>query len=826
MKKSIKIIVSFLFASFMVESITATTEWKQENIVPSININADLDTNETLMAHWKFDESIWNGTENEVKDETDNYNGTANGPVITTAGRFNNAGKFDGSNDYIDIGTTLSPNGDITVSAWIMSYGVTVSSQWYNDYIISKGNDIWGTTNSWGLHLTTEEENSPIKCSFMINTDQELTWVSSPYGTIEKNIWYFIAGVIKADTAYLYLDGSLVTKKKISGSIAQSNLKVNIGKMERSDAEYFFNGLIDEVKVNNRALSSEEIYAEYTGEVETFEITDVVITNLTATETKIEWSTTKPASGFIFYAEEDTTSGFPFEAMETGGNVTEHSLILNSLTTGANYYFIIDQNDADFNNVRSGTYSFVAGEFAPGETTPFDSALASMKKLLNSPDVYETSYYDGAFISKDVAYIVTSHNRLFKTSDGGNSWTDISPEQGTSFDSLGNTPRVHFINENIGTVAFSVDDGANGYDYSKVFGYVWCTIDGGETWSERFDVNKDQILHLQQVSETVVYVSGAASYGVSSNRWFKKITRNISDNSYTLTDITTTPSSRPHVMDGDWLDETTGVVLGKLNISPNSLTVFKTTDGGGSWNSIQSNLPAIEQPQLSFSDNAIQMIDENRIAFAYYYPVNSSYETRMWISENGGESWEGVNLPDANVFLRNINFNSSGEYGILSGYSPDDSSKVFYKTTDFGTSWESFLLPETFTPIVINATAITNDGTIWAIGNNNSIWKSTKIVSNIYDGQYEIPSEFVLYQNYPNPFNPTTVIEFSLSKTNNVTLKVYNTIGEEVATLINRKIAAGHHSVNFNASNLSSGIYFYRISSKGLSQTKKMIILK
>ncbi len=93
---------------------------------------------------------------------------------------------------------------------------------------------------------------------------------------------------------------------------------------------------------------------------------------------------------------------------------------------------------------------------------------------------------------------------------------------------------------------------------------MWCTVDGGQTWSERFDVNDDQILHLEQVSENVTYISGAASYGISSNRWFKKITHDPTNGSYALSDVTPTPSQRPHVMTGDWLNENSGIILAKI----------------------------------------------------------------------------------------------------------------------------------------------------------------------------------------------------------------------------------------------------------------------
>jgi Secretion system C-terminal sorting domain len=86
--------------------------------------------------------------------------------------------------------------------------------------------------------------------------------------------------------------------------------------------------------------------------------------------------------------------------------------------------------------------------------------------------------------------------------------------------------------------------------------------------------------------------------------------------------------------------------------------------------------------------------------------------------------------------------------------------------------------------------------------------------------------EFNLFQNYPNPFNPTTKIEFSIPSDNNVEVKVFNTLGMEVTTLLNGNKVAGTHSVEFNASNLSSGIYFYKIVSGNYTDIKKMILLR
>ena len=112
-------------------------------------------------------------------------------------------------------------------------------------------------------------------------------------------------------------------------------------------------------------------------------------------------------------------------------------------------------------------------------------------------------------------------------------------------------------------------------------------------------------------------------------------------------------------------------------------------------------------------------------------------------------------------------------------------------------------------------------------GNNkrNKVTRISTSTTGISDIS-EIPSSFDLSQNYPNPFNPSTVISYQLPQANYVTIKVYDMIGNEVATLIDEIKAPGYYSVNFNASHLSTGVYFYQLKTGDLVSTKKLIIMK
>jgi len=90
----------------------------------------------------------------------------------------------------------------------------------------------------------------------------------------------------------------------------------------------------------------------------------------------------------------------------------------------------------------------------------------------------------------------------------------------------------------------------------------------------------------------------------------------------------------------------------------------------------------------------------------------------------------------------------------------------------------------------------------------------------------EIVERYVLYQNYPNPFNPATIIEFALPISENVRLEIFNIAGQKVATIIDDKMSAGSHSIHFNAQELASGIYFYRLSTPSISLMKKMVFIR
>ncbi len=102
----------------------------------------------------------------------------------------------------------------------------------------------------------------------------------------------------------------------------------------------------------------------------------------------------------------------------------------------------------------------------------------------------------------------------------------------------------------------------------------------------------------------------------------------------------------------------------------------------------------------------------------------------------------------------------------------------------------------------------------------------TFLITGVHSENGLVASGYELEQNYPNPFNPSTTIRFVLSRPSFVTLKVYNTLGQEIASLVSENLAEGKYEVNWNASGLASGVYLYRFQAGEFVETKKLTVLR
>jgi ligand-binding sensor domain-containing protein len=231
--------------------------------------------------------------------------------------------------------------------------------------------------------------------------------------------------------------------------------------------------------------------------------------------------------------------------------------------------------------------------------------------------------------------------------------------------------------------------------------------------------------------------------------------------------------------------------------------VFESTDGGDFWTQV-----GINSPFIFYTVKTMEIDNADRI-FAGTDTVGAYYSADMGTSWNRISSITGKGVT---CFLVNR----------ASGYFAGTLDRGIFMSTDRGLSWSP--ANDGLTDPSVTSLLFDQQGYLYA-ATDSGIFRSTGVVSGIHQNT-EIPSSFNLYQNYPNPFNPTTVISYQLSAVSNVTLKVYDVLGREVETLVNEKESEGAHSVNFNASTLPSGVYFYRLAAGDYVETKKMVLIK
>ena len=198
---------------------------------------------------------------------------------------------------------------------------------------------------------------------------------------------------------------------------------------------------------------------------------------------------------------------------------------------------------------------------------------------------------------------------------------------------------------------------------------------------------------------------------------------------------------------------------------------------------------------------------------------------------NGGVSYTTVTNPGGLVTgsfaVMNMCKDASGKIRLAIDSS---GGAVIWTTTNLGTAWVREQIPVQGSASTISHMVFLDANHGFASlgspsGAIGGLLKYSPVVG-IGNISGEVPSEFKLDQNYPNPFNPATVIKFAMPRSGYVTLKVYNALGKEVETLLSENMIAGGHEVVFDASSLSSGLYFYQIITNGFTDTKKMLLVK
>ena len=273
--------------------------------------------------------------------------------------------------------------------------------------------------------------------------------------------------------------------------------------------------------------------------------------------------------------------------------------------------------------------------------------------------------------------------------------------------------------------------------------------------------------------------------------------------------------------------------------------ILKTTNGGVSFDSIVTNTYGFIE-DIYFRDSLTGLYCDNNGAVRK--------------TTNGGYNWFSINIPVGAYyyFFRNFSFINN-----QTGWIVNDVRKV-YKTTDFGSNWDSisnipngsYGIHNIFFSSVNTGWAVgegylifkstnsgynwfsqpgngghsiffANDSVGWEVANLGKIFHTTNSGGLVWISSISESVEyFSLNQNYPNPFNASTNISYDIPKDVFVTIKIYEISGREIKTLVNEYIRAGRYIIGFNASGLSSGIYFCKIIAGNYIETKRMVLIK
>ncbi|HET7153215.1 MAG TPA: T9SS type A sorting domain-containing protein, partial [Candidatus Kapabacteria bacterium] len=234
--------------------------------------------------------------------------------------------------------------------------------------------------------------------------------------------------------------------------------------------------------------------------------------------------------------------------------------------------------------------------------------------------------------------------------------------------------------------------------------------------------------------------------------------------------------------------------------------VYRSSDSGATWTRYTTGLTAgIGIADMMFFDNKI------------YAGQSGAVSPGIVVSADSGETWSSITTDLTSVVIMKLAQKNGLLFVATSG--------GVAVSKDSGAHWS--FMNQGFDNVYIN-TILVAQNDVYA-GNNSTLWRRSLAdfkVSAVTEKQTDVPQELHLSQNYPNPFNSTTTINYSLPGSENATLKVYNSLGEEIRMLVSGEQSTGAHSVVLNANDLQDGMYFYRLTAGKFSQSGKMIILR
>jgi photosystem II stability/assembly factor-like uncharacterized protein len=403
-----------------------------------------------------------------------------------------------------------------------------------------------------------------------------------------------------------------------------------------------------------------------------------------------------------------------------------------------------------------------------------------------------------SFASKNIGWLISDgfvihgmppsqpETRVFKTVDGGHNWILQKV-----FDSdLGITSAVSFDSSHCCAIGGSPGTGV-----------MLTTNDGGTVWSQSkiMDAGGDYFTCL-------FFWDHQSGIAFNQNRWFTR------DAGQSWSKGGDSLKRFPIPSDVCFVNSRFGWMVSYLSrFSTDAGYIAHSTDSGQTWQ-YQDSVAAVMY--------AVDFIDSARGSAVGTNGIGST--GFIYSTTDGGAHWTWSQFVGSGPYW-NIRF-LDDKHGWITMF-----GKIL-RTTDGGGTWEAQLqgLQPEFRRLIV----LRSEKVAYCFGNNHFqppftlMYADLSSLTTAENGERMFPKEFHLAQNYPNPFNPATTISYQLPESGPVALMVFDVLGRVVRTLVNQEQPAGRHTVTFDASDLASGVYFYRMQAAGFAQTMRLLLLR
>lgn len=470
---------------------------------------------------------------------------------------------------------------------------------------------------------------------------------------------------------------------------------------------------------------------------------------------------------------------------------------------------------------------------------------------------YQESIYDIAAAVDGSLYVslgnASTLNTLYRTTNNGADWTHIpTPLSGGGSVNINNAGHLFIGREQMYR---STDNGANWKALPVSFPNVTAFREspknelfvsaGGSAYQSLYR-STDFGLSWIPLTTGVVGVPSVGFYGDTTL---------VADNAYAATLFRSTDGTKTFkkMTDMTGISGNINAVIGtsfRSIITATSTGIYRSVDHGKVWTKT-SNSPLQFLQQLpngaiygyrTFSGSGVhRSLDSgstwtelkagmgntliHSLAFAPNGNLFCGSDAGLFRSTDAGDNW--VRIDTQNVKPYGIYVAVSADGKLFFGGAKNGVNAQSYRSTDNGASWSQ--VPNNISAIDNNASIRTlftsSNGYLFA-GTSSGLFKSISSITAVDDADRTQPQKFILEQNFPNPFNPSTHIRYSVQFAGRVTLKVFDQLGREVSSPVDNVMSAGEYELEFDASHLSSGIYYYTLRFAGLVQTKKMILIR